>query len=182
MAADVAGEVAVDGKVEPLEDVADQAGHRGPHRRLWSSSEGGPVGSQGRSIRVLLQLTDAHAAQDERAGMIALDTDVASPGEPVVRVCRELARRYFRFPVRAPQLVGHDFLAVQPVLDVRIIDDDARRVPLVEWPDDTGGWRVEGVRRGGGAEPIAAIGRVGVVEELKLRCAPEDIVVFTRAR
>src|SRR4026208_2577834 len=111
MRAESAGEVPVDGEVEPLEEVADQAGHGGPHRRLWSSSEGGPVGSQGRSIRAFLELTAAHAAQDQRARMIALDTDVASPGEPVVRVCPELARRYFRFPVRAPPLVGHASLA-----------------------------------------------------------------------
>ena len=52
--ADVAGEVAVDGKVEPLEDVADQAGHRGPERRLRRDGGNGVLLSdQRRFIRDL---------------------------------------------------------------------------------------------------------------------------------
>ena len=54
LTADVAGEVAVDGKVEPLEDVADQAGQRGPKRGLRRDGGTGAFSGQRRSIRDLL--------------------------------------------------------------------------------------------------------------------------------
>ena len=57
--------------------------------------------------------------------MVALNADVALFGAAVVRPARELARRDLCLPVRAPELVLEQLLAVEPVLDVRAAQDDA---------------------------------------------------------
>src|SRR4030095_4243300 len=78
-------------------------------------------------------------------------------------------------------LVLDDFLPVEPVLDVRAVDDDARGVPLVVRFHDAGGGRAQREGVCGCAETTAAVGRVRVVQELVLRRAPEYVVVLPGA-
>src|SRR5215469_12891843 len=77
------------------------------------------------------QLADADVADLERSGVIALDTDQAARGEPIVRVPGELARRHPLLPVVAPEIVLDDLDTVQPVLDVIAADDEACLVPVI---------------------------------------------------
>src|ERR1700679_3563728 len=113
--------------------------------------------------------------------MIALNADVAFLGQSVVGLLRELARRDLGLPVGTAQVVFDDFLAVQPMLDVIAVDDDARLVPLAEWLDHAGGRPVQGVRGPRRGQPAAAIGRVGVIQQLILRPAPVNVVVLARS-
>ena len=73
--------------------------------------------------------------------MVALDADIAPRHASVVRPHVKLAGAHLCFPVRAPELVFEQLLAVEPMLDVRTVGDDARRVPLTSWLDDASGRR-----------------------------------------
>src|ERR1700677_1623754 len=112
--------------------------------------------------------------------MIALNADVAFLGQSVVGVLRELARRDLGLPVGTAEVIFDDFLAVQPMLDMVAIDDDARLVPLAKRLDHACGRTIQAVRRPRRGEPAAAIGRVGVIQQLILRAAPVNVVVFAR--
>src|SRR6187549_2327166 len=109
--------------------------------------------------------------------MVALDGEVTLRGKPEVRELPELARRDLRLPVRARKLIFDDLPAVEPVLDVRAVDDDACLVPLAVWLDDSCGRRVQPEVGGGRGQPVLAVRCVGVVEELVLRRAPKDVFV-----
>src|ERR1019366_9248294 len=113
--------------------------------------------------------------------MIALDADEAALRQSIVGVCRKFARRDLGFPIGAAQLVSHHFSTIQPMLDMRAVDEDARRVPLAEWSCYASRRSVQTVRRRRGGQWAAAIGRVDVIEELILRRAPIDVLVFPRA-
>src|SRR5580700_10149531 len=112
--------------------------------------------------------------------MIALNADVAFLGQSVVGVLRELARRDLGLPVGTAEVIFDDFLAVQPMLDMIANDDDARLVPLAKRLDHPRGRTIQAVRRPRRGEPAAAIGRVGVIQQLILRAAPVNVVVFAR--
>src|SRR5258708_17640551 len=112
--------------------------------------------------------------------MIALNADESSFCQAIVGILRELARRDLGLPVGTAEVVFDDFLAVQPMLDVIAVDDDPRLVPLAERLDHAGGGTVQGVGGRRGGEPAAAIARVGVIEQLILRTAPVNVVVFAR--
>src|ERR1700733_7099902 len=112
--------------------------------------------------------------------MIALNADVAFLGQSVVGVLRELARRDLGLPVGTAEVIFDDFLAVQPMLDMIAIDDDARLVPLAKRLDHACGRTIQAVRRPRRGEPAAAIGRVGGIQQLILRAAPVNVVVFAR--
>src|SRR6185437_14890646 len=109
--------------------------------------------------------------------MVALDADVAAVCHAVLRPILELARRDAGIPIRTPELVLDDFLAVEPVLHMRAVDDDARRVPFV------GGRYLParyGIERVVGRRPTIGrlvVRRADVVLELILRPAPVDVIV-----
>src|SRR5882672_2718425 len=115
------------------------------------------------------QLANANVAKRERAFVIALEPDVADLGAAELRPRLEFGRRHLRLPVGAPQLVLHHFEAVEPVLDVWSLGDDARAVPLADRLQVTFGRGVETVGRGGAGQTRLVVGRFVVVEELVLR-------------
>src|SRR5215211_6819934 len=96
------------------------------------------------------QRPDLDVSEREHAVVVALDGEVAGLGPPVVGPVVELAGLHLRLPIRAPQFVLHDLLAVEPVLDVGAARDDARRVPLANGLQ-------EACRRG--VQPIGSGGR-----------------------
>src|SRR5258708_38733062 len=87
--------------------------------------------------------------------MVALNADEASFCQAVVGIFRELARRDLGLPVGTAKVVFDHLLAVQPMLDVIAVDDDARLVPLAEGLDDAGGGALPGAGRppAGGSDP-----------------------------
>src|SRR5882672_7862351 len=93
----------------------------------------------------------------------------------------ELAGGDLRLPVGAPELVVDNLLPVQPMLDVRTLDDDPRRVPFAERLDDASGRLVERVCGGRGSQTFLPVRRIRIVEQLILRRAPVDVIVLARA-
>ena len=65
-----------------------------------------------------------------------------------------------RFPVGAPELVLDHLDAVQPVLDVRALGDDARGVPVADRLQVSCRRRVEAVGRGRAGQPRLVVGRL----------------------
>ena len=110
--------------------------------------------------------------------MIALERDVSFLRASVVGVVRELARLDLRLPVGTPERVLEQLEVVQPVLDVRAVDDDSRLVPLADRLQVSGRGGIQRVRGAGRCEPRLVVGRFGIVEELVFRRAPVDVVVL----
>src|SRR5205823_3361517 len=79
-------------------------------------------------------------------------------------------------PIGAAELVLDDLGAVEPVLDVIAVDDEARGVPFTGPLHDPRGGRVHRVVGAGGGEPRAAIHVAGIVEHLHLGRVPVDRV------
>src|ERR1700733_2273738 len=113
--------------------------------------------------------------------MIALQPDEPAGCEPVVGVRGELARGDARLPVRALELVLDDLAAIQPVLDMVALHEQARFVPMIERVHDTGGRRIQREVGAGGRETALAVLGIRVIEQLVLRRAPVDVVVLARA-
>src|SRR5690348_7785880 len=67
------------------------------------------------------------------------------------------------------------------MLDVRALHDDPRLVPVIERPHHPLRGTVERVGGGCGREAAAAVGGVGVIEELVFGPAPVDVIVLARA-
>src|SRR5262245_45893240 len=139
------------------------------------------LASQWPTTDALVQRADSDMPQCQFARVVALDAERARGREPEVREFPELARRDLRLPVRAAELVLDDFLPVEPVLDVRAVDDDAGRVPFAVRLDDARRRGVQPEVGCGRTEPVAAVRRVRIVEQLVLRRAPEDVFVLVRA-
>ena len=72
--------------------------------------------------------------------------------------------------------------AVEPVLDVRPLRDDARGVPLADRLQVPCRRRIEAVGRGGAGQPRLVVGRFGIVEQLVLGAGGVDAVVVGLAR
>ena len=98
--------------------------------------------------------------------------------QTIMGVGREFAGGDLGLPVGALQLVVDDLAAVEPVLDVGALDEDARLVPVIERQHHSGGRTVERVGGRGRREPILAVRRVGVIQQLVFRPAPINVVVF----
>src|SRR6185295_8822790 len=130
-----------------------------------------------RSRRGLRQRPDADVAKPEHAGVIALQPDVAAPGASELRPRVELRRLDLGFPVAAPQLVLDHFDVVEPVLDVRAVDDDARLVPLADRLQMPRRRRIQAVGRGRAGEARLVVLGLVVVEQLILRTGGVDPVV-----
>src|SRR5512145_2424778 len=61
---------------------------------------------------------------------VVLERDVAGARPSVPGPLRELGCRHLRLPRRGPQLVLDHLHAVEPVLDVRPVDDEADGIPF----------------------------------------------------
>src|SRR2546430_12703346 len=113
---------------------------------------------------------------------MVLEADVALGVAPVARMRGELARLDPRLPVGARELVLHHLHAVQPVLDVVPLDQEADLIPLTGGFHDQGGRRVEaevGARR---RQARLAVGVARVVQHLHLGGRPVDgVAVLARA-
>src|SRR5262245_27143090 len=68
-------------------------------------------------------------------------------------------------PVITPKLVLGDFLAVEPVLDVGAVDENAHVIPLAGWFYGVLRGRID-IVTGGGEFELAAVGMGGVIENL----------------
>src|SRR4051812_42905743 len=113
--------------------------------------------------------------------MVTLDGEVAACRASIVRPYGELARLHFCFPVRAGRLVLEQLGAVEPMLHVRTARDDAAGIPFAGGPDDPGRRGVQSERGAGARQPILAVPRIRVVEQLILGGAPVDLLVLLRA-
>src|SRR5665647_1477412 len=78
----------------------------------------------------LLQLTNPDRSERKRSSVITLHREMSSLEPPVLRPRAELARRDFRLPIRAPELVLEQLEPIEPVLHVRTARDDTRCIPL----------------------------------------------------
>src|SRR5262245_34899977 len=137
----------------------------------------------GTAPRSLLQLANPDVAKRQRAGVIALNAEIALRRLPEVRKLLrvELARLDRRVPVGAADVVRRDLLPVQPVLDVFPPRDDARLVPLVGGRGGILGGGEEVVHRSREVVVLLVVGRVHVVEQLVLGRAPVDLVELVGA-
>src|SRR5215469_958943 len=133
------------------------------------------------TVNPLGQLANAHVADGERPRVIALDADQAAGGHAVVRVGGEFAGRDLVLPVSALQLVVDDLVAVEPVLDMVAVQDDARFVPVVVRVRHAGRHTVEGEGGPGSREGALAVLGVGIIEQLIFGRTPVDVVVLARA-
>src|SRR5579883_2679287 len=125
-----------------------------------------------------LERPDPDVPDGERSAVVALDTDVP-PGCPaVVGPGGELAGLDPAEPVGAAEVVREQPPAVEPMLDVGAVHDDACRVPLTRTLHDPRRRRVQPVVRSGGGQAALAVRRVGVVQQLVLGSTPVDVVVL----
>src|SRR5882672_584353 len=152
-----------------------------PRESVADTSPRIPVSSARHGCRRLPQFTDANVAKRERALVIALHRDVSALRAAIVGPFVELARLDLGFPVGTSELVLEQLDAVQPVLDVSAVGDDARRVPLADGFQMTGGRRVQRVRGAGARQSRFVVGALRVVEQLILGRAPVDVIVFLGA-
>src|SRR5437899_2416492 len=108
---------------------------------------------------------------------MVLQADVTEDVAPVARVRGELARLDPRLPVGARELVLHHLYAVQPVLDMVPLDQDANLVPLTGGLHDPCGRGIEAVGRARRRQARLAVGMARVVQHLHFGAGPVDGVV-----
>ena len=116
----------------------------------------------------LLQFANSDVAQFQRTRMVALDAEIPFRRFPEVGIFLrvELAGFDGCIPVGAADVVRRDLLAIQPMLDVASLGDDARLVSLVGRTRGVLGSRVEVVDRSREVIVLLVVGRVHVVEQL----------------
>ena len=78
---------------------------------------------------VLLQDPNSDIS-DRDTGVITLNGDVAGFPESIIRIVDPLAASYVRLPLIGPKLIFNDFHFVEPVFDMRSVDEDLPRIPL----------------------------------------------------
>src|SRR4051812_22978733 len=124
----------------------------------WSTTSMGSPATRGRRWRLrycaspfLLQFANSDVAQFQRTGMVALDAEIPFRCLPEVGkfLGVELAGLDGGIPVGAADVVRCDVLAIQPVLDMASLGDDAGLVPLVGGTRGVLGSREEVVGRAG---------------------------------
>src|SRR3989442_4146744 len=105
---------------------------------------------------------------------MVLQADVTEDVAPVARVRGDLARLDPRLPVGARELVLHHLYAVQPVLDVVPLDQEADLVPFARGLHDPGRRGIEAVVRTRRRQARLAVGMVRVVQHLHFGGGPVD--------
>ena len=113
--------------------------------------------------------------------MVALNDDVSRFGECKIRERCELERLLdgiirvavqFEIPLRRPQFVLGDHRPIEPMLDMRPIDDDARGVPFVGPFRDAADGRIEAIHGTGRRHDVTAVRRERILSQLVLGRAP----------
>src|SRR5206468_1632831 len=82
----------------------------------------------------------------------------------------------FRLPVRAAELILHDLDAVEPLLDVVAVHQNAHLVPFARRFHHTGGRWIQSVVGARGSEARLPIRVSGIVEDLHFRGGPVNRV------
>src|ERR1044071_4276555 len=105
--------------------------------------------------------------------MVALDAEIPfrRSAEFWILLRAELAGLDSGIPGGCADIVRRDFLAIQPVLDVVSLRDDAGVVPFVRRAGSALGGGEQIVDRSGEVIVLFVVGRVRVIEQLVLRCA-----------
>src|SRR5579871_3180590 len=107
--------------------------------------------------RASRELPNPELPDRQRALVVSLNADDAGSCQAEIGVAREFARGDPGFPVRAPQLVLDDLPAIEPMLDMRAVDDQSTPIPLIEWQDDSGRNAIERIRGRGGGGTLEAV-------------------------
>src|SRR6185503_18467602 len=124
------------------------------------------------------EFSNANVSDGQLSGVVALQGNMSLLRASVFRPNTELARLDFGLPIRTPQLVLEELEAVQPMLDVRALGDDASGIPLANGLEVTVGRHVQLIRGTGQVIRPLVVGRFGVVEKLILRRRPVDVFLF----
>src|SRR5207237_3786170 len=124
-----------------------------------------------RRLRVccLRNLVDADAPEGDRVTMI-LDPDASFTRPRIPRMILELALRDQPVPLVAPELVRDNLDAIEPVLDMTAIHDNAGRVPGPGRPRRITQRRLQIVIRGGPLRGLQRLWVAAVIDDLVLGC------------
>src|SRR5690606_31905153 len=122
-----------------------------------------------------VQRADADVAVPHEVAVV-LQADHALAVRAEAGLLGEFAGGHARVPVVAALLVLGDLDAVEPVLDVRAVGDDADLVPLTGRARDVLGGGVKRVDGAGGVGGRRGIGVAGVVEHLHLGGGIPDVL------
>src|SRR6267378_2496770 len=162
-----------------LSPIAPDAGREGPGEpaKFESGKDRGPLARAPPWVSVSRELAYTDAADRQGSRVIALQPDQARGRQAVIGVGGKFARSYPALPVSVLELIFDDFVAIEPVLYMSALYNEARLVPMIERQHHTGRCAVERVGGRGGGEAALAVRHIRIIEELIFRTAPVDMIV-----